>query len=148
MDADEATATARQILGQAMAAMVDPRDPALVLDRAAVADTEGRAPGATGWNPSYDPFVLAAELADLLGVRATGQDGILTVTSEGSTFTKRTADFFAVAAAIRAKSSKPTGVGVIEIDTGMRKNDTFSGDGYVTWDGDLPELHDWRSPCL
>lgn len=148
MNLDEATIKAKQILGEQMAAMINPADPGLVADRAATTDREGRAPTDDNWEPSYDVFLLAAELADLLGLRAAGQDGIITVTSEGSTFTKRTADFFTVAAAIRAKSSKATGVGVIGIDTGMRKGGSLSGSGYLTWDGDLPEWHDEETPCL
>ncbi|GAA2184951.1 hypothetical protein GCM10009785_34850 [Brooklawnia cerclae] len=146
MDLYEATEKAESILGADISAMIGGDDPGLVADRAAIRDSNGYMPDDDGWIPTYDPFLLAAELADLLGLRAQGHDGILSFTSEGSTFRKRAADFFGMAAAIRAKSSKPGGVGIITVDTGMRKAGSLSGDGYVTWDGDLPEWHDWETP--
>ncbi|MFK5165404.1 hypothetical protein, partial [Propionibacterium freudenreichii] len=72
---------------------------------------------------TYDPFLLGAELADLLGLRAAGTDGITSVTSEGTTIQTRAADYFAVAKALRQKASTSsgTGVGILKINTGARK---------------------------
>lgn len=150
MNLKQATEQAKQFLGPTIAAAIQEGDVYLIDERAAVADRSGNAPADPGWDPTYDPFLLGAELADLLGLRAAGTDGITSVTSEGTTIQTRAADYFAVAKALRQKASTSsgTGVGILKINTGARKGGITAGEGYLTWDGDFPELNEWRSPWL
>ena len=136
MTLEEATWQATSLLGDVIAAGIQDGDVDLIKDRA------------TSGDGSVDSFLLAAELADLMGLRAAGTDGVSTVTSEGTTIQTLAADYFAVAQALRAKasSSAGAGIGVITVSTGTRKGGVPSGEVYLTWDGDLPIMHEWQSP--
>lgn len=140
-DADQealraALATAKGLLGETAAAALADGDEKLIEARARTAD-------------GYDQFLLAAELADLLGVRAQASGTVTSFTSEGTSVTMTAADYFAAARALRGKAAgHSTGVGVIDIDTGTRAAAAGPlSDGYETWDGDLPTLHEWATPC-
>ena len=51
-------------------------------------------------------------------------------------------------AAIRAKmSGRSAGMSVISIDTGRPGEYGVGGDGYWTWDGDVPRWYPWKLPC-
>lgn len=54
-----------------------------------------------------DPWLIAAELADLFAMRALASGGVTEFTAEGATFKKTQADWVALAAALRAKAGQP-----------------------------------------
>lgn len=56
----------------------------------------------------YDPWLAAAEAADMLGRRAK-QGGLKQFTADGATFVKEAADWFGMAASFRARSPRDPG---------------------------------------
>lgn len=150
MDAPTAIAAAKQLLGAPIVARLeDPTDFDLAAQRALVEDTAYRQPGEVGYVETVDQYLLAAELTDLLGLRAQGAEGVTTVSSEGTSFTRSAADWFGLSAVLRSKTvyGSPAGTGVITVDTGSRFARPFLSEGYYeTWDGDLPEAHGWVAP--
>ncbi len=53
-----------------------------------------------------NPWLVAAEIADLFALRSLATGGITKVTAEGATFEKRRADWVALAAALRKKAGQ------------------------------------------
>lgn len=56
-----------------------------------------------------DPWLIAAEIADLLAVRALGAGGVTEFSAEGATFKKSQADWEKLAATLRAKAGVTDG---------------------------------------
>ena len=54
-----------------------------------------------------NPWLIAAELADLFALRAKGTGGITEFTSEGASFKKTSSDWEALASGLRAKAGVP-----------------------------------------
>ena len=148
MDREQARAEMVRVLGDA-ASLLSDGDFEAALTAALVPDSAGRAPGADGYEETVDGWLAAAEAADLLAIRALGQSGRLEAfNSEGASFQWKAADFSAMAAAIRAKmSGRSAGMSVISIDTGRPGEYGVGGDGYWTWDGDVPRWYPWKLPC-
>ena len=148
MDREQARAEMVRVLGDAASLLTD-GDFEAALTAALVPDSAGRAPGADGYEETVDGWLAAAEAADLLAIRALGQSGRLEAfNSEGASFQWKAADFSAMAAAIRAKmSGRSAGMSVISIDTGRPGEYGVGGDGYWTWDGDVPRWYPWKLPC-
>ena len=145
---EQARAEMVRVLGDA-ASLLSDGDFEAALTAALVPDSAGRAPGADGYEETVDGWLAAAEAADLLAIRALGQSGRLEAfNSEGASFQWKAADFSAMAAAIRAKmSGRSAGMSVISIDTGRPGEYGVGGDGYWTWDGDVPRWYPWKLPC-
>ena len=145
---EQARAEMVRVLGDAASLLTD-GDFEAALTAALVPDSAGRAPGADGYEETVDGWLAAAEAADLLAIRALGQSGRLEAfNSEGASFQWKAADFSAMAAAIRAKmSGRSAGMSVISIDTGRPGEYGVGGDGYWTWDGDVPRWYPWKLPC-
>ena len=148
MDREQARAEMVRVLGDAASLLTD-GDFEAALTAALVPDSVGRAPGADGYEETVDGWLAAAEAADLLAIRALGQSGRLEAfNSEGASFQWKAADFSAMAAAIRAKmAGRSAGMSVISIDTGRPGEYGVGGDGYWTWDGDVPRWYPWKLPC-
>lgn len=148
MNREQARAEMKRLLGDA-ASLLSVADEDAALDAARVPDSAGRAPGEDGYVETFDGWAAAAEAADLLAIRALGQSGRLeSFSSEGASFQWKAADFSAMAAAIRAKmSGRSAGMSVISIDTGRPGEYGVGGDGYWTWDGDVPRWYPWKLPC-
>ena len=148
MDREQAGIEMVRVLGDAASLLTD-GDFEAALTAALVPDSAGRAPGADGYEETVDGWLAAAEAADLLAIRALGQSGRLEAfNSEGASFQWKAADFSAMAAAIRAKmSGRSAGMSVISIDTGRPGEYGVGGDGYWTWDGDVPRWYPWKLPC-
>lgn len=97
-------------------------------------------------------FLLAGQLAQLLAIRAQALGGDITsFTSEGTSVTLSQSDLWGAAQALSAMS--PTreddsdGISVITISGGIEQpGSPYRVGDYVTWDGDFPVWHDWRSP--
>lgn len=97
-------------------------------------------------------FLLAGQLAQLLAIRAQALGGDITsFTSEGTSVTLSQSDLWGAAQALSAMS--PTreddsdGISVITISGGIEQpGSPYRAGDYVTWDGDFPVWHDWRSP--
>lgn len=97
-------------------------------------------------------FLLAGQLAQLLAIRAQALGGDITsFTSEGTSVTLSQSDLWGAAQALAAMS--PTreddsdGISVITIRGGMEPiTSPYRAGDYVTWDGEFPIWHDWRSP--
>ena len=148
MNREQARAEMKRLLGDA-ASPLSVADEDAALDAARVPDSVGRAPGEVGYVETFDGWAAAAEAADLLAIRALGMSGRLeSFSSEGASFQWKAADFSAMAAAIRAKmSGRSAGMSVISIDTGRPGEHGVGGDGYWTWDGDVPRWYPWKLPC-
>lgn len=148
MDREQARIEMVRVLGDAASLLTD-GDFEAALTAALVPDSAGRVPGADGYEETVDGWLAAAEAADLLAIRALGQSGRLEAfNSEGASFQWKAADFSAMAAAIRAKmSGRSAGMSVISIDTGRPGEYGVGGDGYWTWDGDVPRWYPWKLPC-
>ena len=148
MDREQARTEMVRVLGDAASLLTD-GDFEAALTAALVPDSAGRAPGADGYEETVDGWLAAAEAADLLAIRALGQSGRLEAfNSEGASFQWKAADFSAMAAAIRAKmAGRSAGMSVISIDTGRPGEYGVGGDGYWTWDGDVPRWYPWKLPC-
>ena len=148
MNSEQARAEMKRLLGDA-ASLLSVADEDAALDAARVPDSVGRAPGEDGYVETFDGWAAAAEAADLLAIRALGMSGRLeSFSSEGASFQWKAADFSAMAAAIRAKmSGRSAGMSVISIDTGRPGECGMGGDGYWTWDGDVPRWYPWKLPC-
>ena len=148
MNREQARAEMKRLLGDA-ASLLSVADEDAALDAARVPDFVGRAPGEVGYVETFDGWAAAAEAADLLAIRALGMSGRLeSFSSEGASFQWKAADFSAMAAAIRAKmSGRSAGMSVISIDTGRPGEHGVGGDGYWTWDGDVPRWYPWKLPC-
>ena len=149
MDREQARAEMVRVLGDAASLLTD-GDFEAALTAALVPDSVGRAPGADGYEETVDGWLAAAEAADLLAIRALGQSGRLEAfNSEGASFQWKAADFSAMAAAIRAKmAGRSSGMSVISVDTGRpSEHGAGGGDGYWTWDGDVPRWYPWKLPC-
>ena len=148
MDREQARAEMVRVLGDAASLLTD-GDFEAALTAALVPDSVGRVPGADGYEETVDGWLAAAEAADLLAIRALGQSGRLEAfNSEGASFQWKAADFSAMAAAIRAKmAGRSAGMSVISIDTGRPGEYGVGGDGYWTWDGDVPRWYPWKLPC-
>ena len=148
MNREQARAEMKRLLGDA-APLLSVADEDAALDAARVPDSVGRAPGEVGYVETFDGWAAAAEAADLLAIRALGMSGRLeSFSSEGASFQWKAADFSAMAAAIRAKmSGRSAGMSVISIDTGRSGEYGVGGDGYWTWDGDVPRWYPWKLPC-
>lgn len=148
MNREQARAEMKRLLGDA-ASLLSVADEDAALDAARVPDSVGRAPGEVGYVETFDGWAAAAEAADLLAIRALGMSGRLeSFSSEGASFQWKAADFSAMAAAIRAKmSGRSAGMSVISIDTGRPGEHGVGGDGYWTWDGDVPRWYPWKLPC-
>lgn len=148
MNREQARAEMKRLLGDA-ASLLSAADEDAALDAARVPDSVGRAPGEVGYVETFDGWAAAAEAADLLAIRALGMSGRLeSFSSEGASFQWKAADFSAMAAAIRAKmSGRSAGMSVISIDTGRPGEHGVGGDGYWTWDGDVPRWYPWKLPC-
>ena len=148
MNREQARIEMVRVLGDAASLLTD-GDFEAALTAALVPDSAGRAPGADGYEETVDGWLAAAEAADLLAIRALGQSGRLEAfNSEGASFQWKAADFSAMAAAIRAKmSGRSAGMSVISIDTGRPGEYGVGGDGYWTWDGDVPRWYPWKLPC-
>ena len=148
MDREQARAEMVRVLGDAASLLTD-GDFEAALTAALVPDSAGRAPGEVGYVETFGGWAAAAEAADLLAIRALGQSGRLEAfSSEGASFQWKAADFSAMAAAIRAKmSGRSAGMSVISIDTGRPGEYGVGGDGYWTWDGDVPRWYPWKLPC-
>ena len=148
MNREQARAEMKRLLGDA-ASLLSVADEDAALDAARVPDSVGRAPGEDGYVETFDGWAAAAEAADLLAIRALGMSGrVESFSSEGASFQWKAADFSAMAAAIRAKmSGRSAGMSVISIDTGRPGAYGVGGDGYWTWDGDVPRWYPWKLPC-
>ena len=148
MNSEQARAEMVRVLGDAASLLAD-GDFEAALAAALVPDSAGRAPGADGYEETVDGWLAAAEAADLLAIRALGQSGRLEAfNSEGASFQWKAADFSAMAAAIRAKmAGRSSGMSVISVDTGRPGEYGMGGDGYWTWDGDVPRWYPWKLPC-
>ena len=148
MDREQARTEMVRVLGDAASLLTD-GDFEAALTAALVPDSAGRAPGADGYEETVDGWLAAAEAADLLAIRALGQSGRLEAfNSEGASFRWKAADFSAMAAAIRAKmAGRSSGMSVISVDTGRPGEYGVGGDGYWTWDGDVPRWYPWKLPC-
>ena len=148
MDREQARIEMVRVLGDAASLLTD-GDFEAALTAALVPDSAGRAPGADGYEETVDGWLAAAEAADLLAIRALGQSGRLEAfNSEGASFQWKAADFSAMAAAIRAKmAGRSSGMSVISVDTGRPGEYGVGGDGYWTWDGDVPRWYPWKLPC-
>lgn len=146
MDYGTATLEMERILADA-ASLLSAGDIEAVLERSMVADGVGRNPGDGDYVPTYSGWLAAAEAADLLAIRALGAGGLLSFTSEGATFEWKSADFSGMAAALRAKhAGTPAGLSVISIGgTNVGAAGYGSGEGYWTWDKDVPIWYPWRS---
>ena len=55
-----------------------------------------------------DPWLIAAEIADLFAMRAMATGGVTEFTAEGATFKKTRADWVSLASALRAKAGQPS----------------------------------------
>ena len=89
-----------------------------------------------------DAALDAALVPDSAG-RAPGADGYVE-TFGGWAAAAEAADLLA----IRAKmSGRSAGMSVISIDTGRPGEYGVGGDGYWTWDGDVPRWYPWKLPC-
>ena len=141
MNREQARAEMKRLLGDA-ASLLSVADEDAALDAARVQDS-------AGYVETFDGWAAAAEAADLLAIRALGQSGRLEAfNAEGASFRWKAADFSAMAAAIRAKmSGRSAGMSVISIDTGRPGEYGVGGDGYWTWDGDVPRWYPWKLPC-
>jgi len=143
---------AQRILGAKIMAAISMEDEYAAQEAARVDDTVGRTPSDDGWVETVDPWLLAAELADVLAIRALGQGGVLRWSSEGTTVDQKAADFTGMAAKLRAKSPNrgAKGAGKVSVSTKLDYTQAPGigavGDGYWTWDGDLPVRMPWRSP--
>lgn len=106
MDASETLNFALEMFSGVEA--VDSALVSLVMVRAAVADAAGTAPLNPAWMPTYDEWLAAAEVAEMLHLRGamSPADALKQATSEGATFVfKGTAtDWRAVAAHLRSRS--------------------------------------------
>lgn len=80
----------------------------LAMTRARTVDSMGRAPMDPDWTPTFDEWIAAAEVADMLHLRdtMTPSDTIKQATSEGATFvfTDAATDWRTVAAHLRSRS--------------------------------------------
>ena len=148
MNRVQARTEMQRVLGDA-ASLLTSADEEAALDSALVPDSMGRAPDADGYVETIDPWLAAADAADVLAIRALGMSGRLeSFASEGASFRWKAADFSAMAAAIRAKmAGRSAGMSVISIDTGRPGEYGVGGDGYWTWDGDVPRWYPWKLPC-
>lgn len=147
MDQTQAIAEAQAIIGPSAAALLTGTDWTLAAGKAPTAtDAKGAA--------VFDPWLVAAEAADLLGIRSQGNGGVTKYTSEGTTIERSTAQWFDMAASLRAKAAsyqQQAAVGVVHIATGgpgYLPASAAQGDGYWTWDGTDPVWWPWVSPEL
>lgn len=147
MNREQARTEMRRVLGDA-ASLLATADEDAALDSGRVPDSMGRAPDADGYVETIDPWLAAAEAADVLAIRALGSQGMLSFTSEGATFQWKAADFSAMASALRGKASgRGVGLSVISVDTGgPQAGAGADGDGYWTWDSDVPRWYPWKLP--
>lgn len=134
---DEVLGKAKQLLGPAVSGQLSQGDEGLI--------PASRYAGADG---RPDPWLLAAELAGLLALRAQGAGGQLTgLTSEGTSISLSQPDLAGMAARLRAMSPSAGGAGgahVLQTDLGLGPRlGTGRAAGYLVWDGDLPEVLEW-----
>ena len=87
----------------------------LAMTRARTVDTMGRAPMDPDWTPTFDEWIAAAEVADMLHLRdaMTPSDVIRQFTSEGATFVfaDTATDWGSVAAYLRGRSQLSAAAG-------------------------------------
>ena len=87
----------------------------LAMTRARTVDTMGRAPLDPDWTPTFDEWIAAAEVADMLHLRdaMTPSDTIKRFTSEGATFVfaDTATDWHTVAAHLRSRSQLSAAAG-------------------------------------
>ena len=147
MNRVQARTEMQRVLGDA-ASLLTSADEDAALDSGRVPDSTGRAPGEVGYVETIDPWLAAADAADVLAIRALGSQGMLGFTSEGATFQWKAADFSAMASALRSKAAgRGVGLSVISVDTGGPQGGAgATGDGYWTWDADVPRWYPWRLP--
>lgn len=147
MNRVQARTEMQRVLGDA-ASLLTSADEEAALDSARVPDPMGRTPDADGYIETIDPWLAAADAADVLAIRALGSQGMLGFTSEGATFQWKAADFSAMASALRSKAAgRGVGLSVISVDTGGPQGGAgAAGDGYWTWDADVPRWYPWRLP--
>lgn len=97
-------------------------------------------------------FLLAGQLAQLLAIRAQALGGDITAfTSEGTSVTLAQSDLWGAASALMdmspTRDNDQDGIAVISIGGGLDGQvNPYRIGQYVTWDGDFPVLHDWRTP--
>ena len=87
----------------------------LAMTRARTVDTMGRAPMDPDWTPTFDEWIAAAEVADMLHLRdaMTPSDVIKQFTSEGASFVfaDTATDWHTVAAHLRSRSQLSAAAG-------------------------------------
>ena len=93
----------RDLLGTAADLLTD-ADLNDLLPQAVTPDSEGRSPSHPEWEPTWDVYWLAADAAELLGIRAAGERTLTRVTAEGATFEWTQANFAAMANRLRRLS--------------------------------------------
>lgn len=112
---------AKAILGADLADQLDPDTWDALTDEAVTVDAAGRLPTDTGWEPTYEPYWLAATAVDALALRGLGESGVTRFTSEGATFELTGPSLDALAARLRARSpitallNGGTGIGFIDV---------------------------------
>lgn len=105
MDQLEATTEAKRLVGDAVALQVSDTDWEAAAVKAVTVDASGRHPHHPDWDPTFDPYWVAAEAVTTLAIRAIGAGGQLSeFESEGSRFKFTTANLWAMAAAFRNQS--------------------------------------------
>lgn len=103
MNVLDANDVIRRYFGSA-GCLVTPEDYPALLAESATYDSEGRLPGAQGYDETVDERWFAAAAAELIGVRSAAQGTIKRATSEGATFEFADTDWPAIAARLRALS--------------------------------------------
>ena len=120
MNREAAIQRAQELLGD-LAVTFSVGDLNAATEASVTVDSAGRLPSDPGWEATYEPYWAAAELADLLDLRARASGGVESFSSEGSSFKVTGPDYAGLAKALRAKSpiSGLTGaVGFVDLDPG------------------------------
>lgn len=117
MDRTEAQTAAEGILG-ALATQTDADTWERALDASVTVDPAGRLPDHEDWEPTFEPYWAAAEVAEALSLHAMGAGGVAEFTSEGATFKMAQPQLAALAQRLRGKSplSALTGSGIGWVD--------------------------------
>ena len=95
---------AQQIIGADLAGQLDFDIWDVLADEAVTVDAAGRLPTDIGWEPTYEPYWLAAAAVDALALRGLGEPGVARFTSEGATFELTGPNLDALAARLRDRS--------------------------------------------
>ncbi len=132
MNKTEAIAEAIRILGAVVTPLTD-TDWGAAAEQAALPDSAGRLPGATGWEPTFCPWWTAAEAVAVLQLRAQGADRVKEFTADGARFAKDPADLPGLIATLRSRSpiaqlaAQDAGFGVIDVQGGLGYDPTSTG---------------------